>query len=81
LIHFRGGAAFYTGGILLYFEDLKQGTNKENGPKDIFKIASYKKAGSIMTLPVKPEIISFPNRVHHGSLLVLQLSARAKASG
>jgi hypothetical protein len=29
-----------TGGILLYFEDLKQGANKEFGPKDFFEIAS-----------------------------------------
>ena len=36
----RGGAVFQTGGILQYFEDLKQGTNKELGPKDIFEIAS-----------------------------------------
>ncbi len=65
----------------MYFEDLKRGPNKENGPKDIFKIASYKKAGSNMTLPVKTEFISFPKRVHHGSLLVLQLSAKAKTPG
>jgi hypothetical protein len=31
---------FQTGGILQYFEDLKHGTNKEFGPKDIFEIAS-----------------------------------------
>ena len=30
---------FQTGGILQYFEDLKQGANKEFGPKDIFEIA------------------------------------------
>jgi hypothetical protein len=36
----RGGAEFQTGGILEYFEDLKRGTNKDIGPKDIFEIAS-----------------------------------------
>jgi hypothetical protein len=29
-----------TGGILLYVEDLKRGTNKDTGPKDIFEIGS-----------------------------------------
>jgi len=36
----RGRAAFLTGGILEYFEDLKRGTNKEIGPKDFFEITS-----------------------------------------
>jgi hypothetical protein len=36
----RGGAEFQTGGILLYVEDLKQGTNKDIGPKDIFEMGS-----------------------------------------
>jgi len=40
LVQGRGGAAFQTGGILEYFEDLKQGTNNDIGPKDIFEIAS-----------------------------------------
>ena len=31
---------FLTGGILQYFEDLKQGTNKEFGPKDFFEKVS-----------------------------------------
>jgi len=39
LVQNRGGAVFQTGGILEYFEDLKQGTNKEFGPKDFFEIA------------------------------------------
>jgi hypothetical protein len=42
LVQNRGGAVFQTGGILQYFEDLKQGTNKEFGPKDFFEIASKK---------------------------------------
>ena len=29
-----------TGGILLYVEDLKRGTNKDIGPKDIFEMGS-----------------------------------------
>jgi len=29
-----------TGGILLYVEDLKRGTNKEVGPKGIFEMGS-----------------------------------------
>ncbi|MHC4423886.1 MAG: hypothetical protein ACYSWR_04355, partial [Planctomycetota bacterium] len=37
----RGGDEFQTAGILEYFEDLKRGTNKDIGPKDIFEIASY----------------------------------------
>ena len=40
LVQDRGGAEFQTGGILLYVEDLKRGTNKDIGPKDIFEIAS-----------------------------------------
>jgi hypothetical protein len=40
LVQYRGGAEFRTGGILQYFEDLKQGTNKEIGPKDILGMAS-----------------------------------------
>jgi hypothetical protein len=42
LVQNCGGAVFQTGGILLYFEDLKQGTNKKFGPKDIFEIVSNK---------------------------------------
>jgi len=38
LVQDRGGAQFQTGGILLYVEDLKRGTNKDIGPKDIFKM-------------------------------------------
>ena len=43
LVQDRGGAEFQTGGILLYVEDLKRGTNpaeKGGRPKDIFEIAS-----------------------------------------
>jgi hypothetical protein len=43
LVQDRGGAEFLTGGILLYVEDLKRGTNKEVGPKDIFEMGSNKK--------------------------------------
>jgi len=42
LVQGRGGAEFQIGGILVYFEDLKRGTNKEIGPKDIFEITSNK---------------------------------------
>jgi len=40
LVQDRGGAGFQTAGILLYVEDLKRGTNKDIGPKDIFKMGS-----------------------------------------
>jgi hypothetical protein len=40
LLQDRGGAEFQTGGILLYVEDLRRGTNKDIGPKDIFEMAS-----------------------------------------
>jgi hypothetical protein len=40
LVQDRGGAEFQTGGILLYVEDLKRGTNKNIGPKDIFEMGS-----------------------------------------
>jgi hypothetical protein len=40
LVQDRGGAEFQTGGILLYVEDLKLGTNKDIGPKDIFEMGS-----------------------------------------
>jgi hypothetical protein len=43
LVQDCGGAEFQTGGILLYVEDLKRGTNKNIGPKDIFEIASNKR--------------------------------------
>jgi hypothetical protein len=51
LVQNRGGAAFLTGGILEYFEDLKRGTNKEFGPKDFFEIAStiYKGRGAFFS--------------------------------
>ena len=42
LVQDRGGAKFQTGGILLYVEDLKLGTNKDIGPKDIFEMGSTK---------------------------------------
>jgi hypothetical protein len=41
LVQDRGGAELQTAGILLYVEDLKRGTNKEVGPKDIFEMGSY----------------------------------------
>jgi hypothetical protein len=40
LVQDRGGAEFQTGGILLYVEDLKRGTNKDIEPKDIFEMGS-----------------------------------------
>jgi hypothetical protein len=43
LVQDRGGAEFKTGGILLYVEDFKRGTNKEIGAKDIFEMGSNKK--------------------------------------
>jgi len=42
LVQDRGGAEFQTAGILLYVEDLKRGTNKDIGPKDIFEMGSNK---------------------------------------
>jgi len=36
----RGGAEFKTGGILMYVEDFKRGSNKDIGPKDIFEMDS-----------------------------------------
>ena len=39
LVQNRDGAEFQTAGLLQNFEDLKRGTNKEIGPKDIFEIA------------------------------------------
>ena len=40
LVQDCGGAEFKTGGILLYVEDFKRGSNKDIGPKDIFEIGS-----------------------------------------
>jgi hypothetical protein len=40
LVQDHGGAEFKTGGILLYVEDFKRGTNKDIGPKDIFDMGS-----------------------------------------
>jgi hypothetical protein len=45
LIQDRGGAEFKTGGILLYVEDFKRGSNKDIGPKDIFETGSKSKRG------------------------------------
>jgi hypothetical protein len=41
LVQDRGGAEFKTGGIQLYVEDFKRGSNKDIGPKDIFEIGSH----------------------------------------
>jgi hypothetical protein len=65
LVHFRGGSEFQTdcvavtalagvavtalAGILQYLEDLKRGTNKENGPKDIFEMASSYVLTAVLT--------------------------------
>ena len=40
MVQDRGGAEFKTAGNLLVVEDLKRGTNKDMGPKDIFEIGS-----------------------------------------
>jgi len=40
LVQDCGGGELHTGGILLYVEDLKRGTNKDMGPKDIFEMDS-----------------------------------------
>jgi len=42
LVPDRGGAEFKTAGNLLVVEDLKRGTNKDIGPKDIFEMGSRK---------------------------------------
>jgi len=42
LVQDRGEAEFLTGGILLYVEDLKRGSNKDIGPKDIFEMGSIR---------------------------------------
>ena len=47
MVQGRGGDEFQTAGILEYFEDLKRGTNKDIGPKDIFEIASIKKVTAL----------------------------------
>jgi hypothetical protein len=49
----RGGVEFKTAGNLLVVEDLKRGTNKEMGPKDIFGMAS----GEAIQSPGKFELI------------------------
>jgi hypothetical protein len=57
LVQDRGGAEFQTAGILLYVEDLKQGTNKDIGPKDIFEMASS-------LIASKPDIIKqYPHAI------------------
>jgi len=43
LIPDRGGAEFQTAGNLWVVEDLKPGTNKDMGPKDIFEMGSIEK--------------------------------------
>jgi len=44
LVQDRDGVEFHTAGILLYVEDLKRGTNKDFGQKDIFEMGSNKNA-------------------------------------
>jgi len=39
LVQDRGGVEFQTAGNQLVVEDLKRGTNKDMGPKDIFEMA------------------------------------------
>ncbi len=41
MVQDRGGAELQTAGNLLVVEDLKRGTNKDIGPKDIFEMGSY----------------------------------------
>jgi hypothetical protein len=43
LVQDRGGTEFQTAGNLLVVEDLKRGTNKDIGPKDIFEMGSNEK--------------------------------------
>jgi hypothetical protein len=38
-----------TGGILLYVEDFKRGTNTDIGPKDIFEMGYNKACGMFAT--------------------------------
>ena len=40
LVQCRGGAEFQTGGPPQADRDMKRGSNKDIGPKDIFEIAS-----------------------------------------
>ena len=40
LVQDRGEAEFQTAGILKHVEDLKRGSNKDIGPKDIFEMGS-----------------------------------------
>jgi hypothetical protein len=61
LVQVRGEVAFLTGKILLYFQDLKRGTNKMKlirlwrvGPEDIFEIASNHSSDSDMNNRHKP---------------------------
>ena len=46
LVQDRGGGEFKTGGILLYVEDFKRGTNKDIEPKDIFEMGSGNDLGT-----------------------------------
>ena len=39
LVQDRDGFLFQAAGILKYVEDLKQGANKDVGPKDFFEMA------------------------------------------
>ena len=58
LVQNRGGAVFQTGGILKYFEDLKQGTNKEFGPKDFFEMPCIPPAEKGSLYPFQPKPIA-----------------------
>jgi len=56
LVQDRGGAEFKTAGNLLVVEDLKRGSNKDMGPKDILEMASTKRSHQ------SPANISRPGR-------------------
>jgi hypothetical protein len=60
LVQDRGGAELKTGGILLYVEDLKRGTNKDIGPKDIFEMAS-KEIAYLCRISLDRQTLFFPD--------------------
>jgi len=62
LVQDRGGAEFQTGGILLYVEDLKRGTNKDIGPKDLFEMASNQWQGLASNVHMQSLLALIPQR-------------------
>jgi hypothetical protein len=77
LVQDCGGAEFQTAGNLLVVEDLKRGTNKDIGPKDIFEMTS--KITSSLPRKMKPNHRIYAKIGLIGYSLLVNPSNRARS--